>query len=164
MKIQYLKQAFLWLLETVIIAGMITYLFEFLKPTTDFFEIITRFITATVIYQAFVLLFNKNLLDVKRDSLLALIEIYEYALIYYECKEEDLKNVLVESIDAVNPKKVFLVGHAYEQLKQLKDYLNSSNEEKMAVTFIKCRLIDFRHSYEREGHAWKNTLFLKYLK
>ncbi|MDD3395210.1 MAG: hypothetical protein PHG19_11320, partial [Anaerotignum sp.] len=68
MKIQYLKQAFLWLLETVIIAGMITYLFEFLKPTTDFFEIITRFITATVIYQAFVLLFNKNLLDVKRDS------------------------------------------------------------------------------------------------
>jgi hypothetical protein len=164
MKKQYVKQAFLWLFEVVIIAGIFTYLLGLLKPFEDCYDVITRFVAAVAIYQGIVLLINKNTLDAERDSILSLINIYEYALLYYECKEEHIKKILIEEIDKVNPQKVFFVDDHYNQLIDLKKYLENDTDEIKLVPLIKCSLIKLKRAYEVAGLAWNNILLLKYYK
>ncbi len=164
MKRQYIKQFILWAIEFTIVVGVCVYISNLIKPPENVYEIIMRILILMVIYQGIVVIFNKNMLDVKSDAFLAEINALEYAQLYYETGNEPIKIELLKGKDKCERTKVFWTEETWQDINTLYEFLNSPDKKEEAMLWIKIKLISVKHSMELERLTWNKTFIVRLMK
>lgn len=168
MILKYFKQTIIWIFDINIIVLPLFFISLKIQPIGDFqfhiIDFISRYILIQGIYQVLILVFNKNQLDARKDSLLSYITLLKELILYMETKDINLKKHLKDKINNLKSNKCMLHKDIRQAIELTEKFIELNQYSINQINCVKIELILAEHSYEADNLNWNNTLFLKHLK
>lgn len=165
MKMKYLKQFLIYFIEVAIMSSIFVWLSNYITPINEHYDIIERFLTGIVIYQAVIFICNKNILDTEKDMLLSMRTYLEYCKLYLEYENESILKEIKSVLEKLEDKKIFIRCEYLRSMKEIYKIISNDQVKKEEKRMLIDRtLIDISHKYEEDSLKWKYTLLLKLFK
>lgn len=155
-------QIFVYLVETLGISCILTYITNIYLPAKDIFEIIERITVYYTLYQIIIYNILQQLNDIKKDEYLAVLTMYKYVQIYYNDKRKEIKEELYYLINKELDVGNFNDNSIREEYKEIKNALDSNLP--IDTTLLETKILRYEHLSEEAILNWKYSLLLRVLK
>lgn len=155
-------QIFVYLVETLGISCILTYITNIYLPAKDIFENIERITVYYTLYQIIIYNILQQLNDIKKDEYLAVLTMYKYVQIYYNDKIKEIKEELYYLINKELDVGIFNDNSIREEYKEIKNALD--NNLSIDTTLLETKILRYEHLSEEAILNWKYSLLLRVLK
>lgn len=155
-------QIFVYLVETLGISCILTYITNIYLPAKDIFENIERITVYYTLYQIIIYNILQQLNDIKKDEYLAVLTMYKYVQIYYNDKRKEIKEELYYLINKELDVGNFNDNSIREEYKEIKNALDSNLP--IDTTLLETKILRYEHLSEEAILNWKYSLLLRVLK
>ncbi len=155
-------QIFVYLVETLGISCILTYITNIYLPAKDIFENIERITVYYTLYQIIIYNILQQLNDIKKDEYLAVLTMYKYVQIYYNDKIKEIKEELYYLINKELDVGIFNDNSIREEYKEIKNVLD--NNLSIDTTLLETKILRYEHLSEEAILNWKYSLLLRVLK
>lgn len=155
-------QIFVYLVETLGISCILTYITNIYLPAKDIFENIERITVYYTLYQIIIYNILQQLNDIKKDEYLAVLTMYKYVQIYYNDKRKEIKEELYYLINKELDVGNFNDNSIREEYKEIKNALDSNLS--IDTTLLETKILRYEHLSEEVILNWKYSLLLRVLK
>lgn len=155
-------QIFVYLVETLGISCILTYITNIYLPAKDIFENIERITVYYTLYQIIIYNILQQLNDIKKDEYLAVLTMYKYVQIYYNDKRKEIKEELYYLINKELDVGNFNDNSIREEYKEIKNALDSNLS--IDTTLLETKILRYEHLSEEAILNWKYSLLLRVLK
>lgn len=155
-------QIFVYLVETLGISCILTYITNIYLPAKDIFENIERITVYYTLYQIIIYNILQQLNDIKKDEYLAILTMYKYVQIYYNDKRKEIKEELYYLINKELDVGIFNDNSIREEYKEIKNALD--NNLSIDTTLLETKILRYEHLSEEAILNWKYSLLLRVLK
>lgn len=147
------------------IAGLFTYLSQFLTGIENKYEILERFFTGIAIYQGIIFICNKNFLDAEKDMALSYKTYLKYCKLYLETNSEVVFKIIEERLNELDTSNMFLNQNYKIAIRRVYDMIKNNNLSNFQkIIEVECEIINIEHLGEFEDLKWQQSLVLKLLK
>lgn len=165
MKKKYYKQFLIYFIEVAVMSSIFVWLSNYITPVKECYDIIERFLTGIVIYQAVIFICNKNILDAEKDMLLSMKTYLEYCKLYLEYENESILKEIKSVLEKLEDKRIFIRCEYLQSMKEIYKVISNDEVKKEEKRMLIDRtLIDISHKYEEDSLKWQYTLLLKLFK
>lgn len=155
-------QIFVYLVKTLGISCILTYITNIYLPAKDIFENIERITVYYTLYQIIIYNILQQLNDIKKDEYLAVLTMYKYVQIYYNDKRKEIKEELYYLINKELDVGIFNDNSIREEYKEIKNALD--NNLSIDTTLLETKILRYEHLSEEAILNWKYSLLLRVLK
>lgn len=155
-------QIFVYLVKTLGISCILTYITNIYLPAKDIFENIERITVYYTLYQIIIYNILQQLNDIKKDEYLAVLTMYKYVQIYYNDKIKEIKEELYYLINKELDVGIFNDNSIREEYKEIKNALD--NNLSIDTTLLETKILRYEHLSEEAILNWKYSLLLRVLK
>lgn len=155
-------QIFVYLVETLGISCILTYITNIYLPAKDIFENIERITVYYTLYKIIIYNILQQLNDIKKDEYLAVLTMYKYVQIYYNDKIKEIKEELYYLINKELDVGIFNDNSIREEYKEIKNVLD--NNLSIDTTLLETKILRYEHLSEEAILNWKYSLLLRVLK
>lgn len=160
--IKRLYQIFLYLIETLGIATLFTFISDKFIPFNNPFDIIERITVFYTLYQIIIYNILQQLNDIKKDEYLALSTMYKYVKLYIQTRNKEIKNYILSSIEYQLEPSTFNDINIRNEYLNIKKAINTSS--KFNTTIIDYKIILYDHLVEEAVLNWKYSILLRIFK
>lgn len=161
----YTKRIFqisIYLVETLGISCILTYITNIYLPAKDIFENIERITVYYTLYQIIIYNILQQLNDIKKDEYLAVLTMYKYVQIYNNDKRKEIKEELYYLINKELDVGIFNDNSIKEEYMKIKNVLD--NNLSIDKTLLETKILRYEHLSEEAILNWKYSLLLRVLK
>lgn len=155
-------QIFVYLVETLGISCILTYITNIYLPAKDIFENIERITVYYALYQIIIYNILQQLNDIKKDEYLAVLTMYKYVQIYNNDKRKEIKEELYYLINKELDVGTFNDNSIREEYMEIKNVLD--NNLSIDTTLLETKILRYEHLSEEAILNWKYSLLLRVLK
>ena len=155
-------QIFVYLVETLGISCILTYITNIYLPAKDIFENIERITVYYTLYQIIIYNILQQLNDIKKDEYLAVLTMYKYVQIYNNDKRKEIKEELYYLINKELDAGIFNDNSIREEYMEIKNVLD--NNLSIDTTLLETKILRYEHLSEEAILNWKYSLLLRVLK
>jgi len=162
MKKEYVKRRAIVVIEVLLAIGLLAFLSQYLRPIEDSWGLIERLVFCYIGYQVVVFLVNKIRTEVRKDSLLAYINLLKLAELYFEQDLRMMKPLLELQISSLAKEPAMLKRYK-NTLRVVGTLLDVDGFPDEAKVLLKTGIIYAEHELSEMGLIWNYTLLLNWM-
>lgn len=161
----YFIQSFLYILEIIVVVGIINYILCIFFPLNDFPEFFSRCLGIYTVYQIFIYSTLKLANDAQKDAYSTLKSMNEHALLLIEVYGNDYATYFILSIVLKNHinlqlhKSVFNMVEVQEKYRKLIENIDNKN-----IFSIKSEIISTNHKLSLLNQEFLLSIILRIIK